>query len=249
MRWFCLAAAVVAAACTKVEVRSTTRQGGALTALTGSWTGSWHSDGGAGTGTVAIQVRAFDDKPVVRLQIDNPCLPPQAYSFVQTGTHVELRADGEPVFWGDLGADRTLNGQYGCPEDTGNWTVTWQNELPVIGDLSGTWHGSFAVATPPVQGNFELELEQVWDDGLLVIEGRLASPTFGIAPVLGRGLIEWRDTTFDLQFVTADPAAPQVLLAGVGDTAQLRIVDGIATFAPDPRVPFRQAQWQAMLQR
>lgn len=249
MRWFCIAAAVAAAGCTKVEVRSSTRPGGALAALTGSWMGTWRSAGAAGTGTVAIQVRAFADKPVVRLQIDNPCLTPRSYAFVQTGTRVELRADGVPVFWGDLGAGKTLTGNYGCPEDHGSWMVTWENELPVIGDLSGTWHGSFAAATPPVQGAFVLELAQSWEDGLLVVEGQLTAPTFGIAPVPGRGLIEWRDTAFDLQFVTDEPTAPRVLLAGIGDTAQLRVVDGIATFAPDPRVPFRQALWQAALQR
>src|SRR5437870_5500721 len=112
--------AVAAAACAKLEV-STTPSPGVPAALQGHWTGQWSSTAGGAHGAIDLRVPEFLDHPVLRLDTDHPCIHPGRYTFVNLGQRFELRLDGEAVFVATLDpAQRTLTGDYQCPEDHGN---------------------------------------------------------------------------------------------------------------------------------
>lgn len=240
------AAWVSTTACTKVELTSSSSRDGVPQVLQGEWTGAWTSSGSAGTGAVAVTLLSFEQKPVVRLRIDNPCIGEARYDLRLVGTRFELLADGEPVFVASLDPQRReLRGSYGCPEDQGEWHVAWQRDLAPIQDLGGTWYGSYQSSTPLVFGTFSLALDQRWRNGALVLLGELALDGYPLPSAPARGYLEWHGDTFEVQLEGVFPGGPLVRFAGVGRSNELVITDGVVLADPDPRLPFRTGLWNA----
>lgn len=235
-------------ACSKFEVRST-RVPGVPAALLGEWHGSWTSSrtgtsSAASSGAVTLKVQQFDGQPVIDLAIDNPCLVPRSYDLVMAGTGIDLRADGVTVFHAEIPEPGVLRGYYACAEDEGQWTADWQQDLPAIQDLSGTWNGSL-VHSPGVTEALALNLTQNLQGGVLRLSGTLNLP--GLLPVSLplEGAVHFREGAFDVVLATPSGVAPAVRMAGVGDAVTSAIDDGLLLSDASVLLPFTTALWDA----
>ncbi|MFK7742572.1 MAG: hypothetical protein AB8H80_19835, partial [Planctomycetota bacterium] len=98
---------VLLAACGDLEIRSVAPTVTPSEALGGVWTGTWISDqaaaGPAGgiaasdQGALTVEIQLFEGQPIVRVDINNPCLPPRDYSLVVSGGTISLEDAGVPV--------------------------------------------------------------------------------------------------------------------------------------------------------
>jgi hypothetical protein len=231
----------LSAACVRVQ-RTTTPAGAIPPQLLGSWVGSWQSGQGPGSGGITLDLQAFTARPVVHVEIDNPCLPTAQYSFAVTAERWELRAEGVPVFVATLDPSaRMLTGHYECHDDHGTWTARWTHELPPVGDLSGLWTGSARVVGLGVESPMELELSQQWRQGLLRLDGHVRIPALQLDLLIAEGQVDWLRDRVDLQLRTEAESAPEALLQGSGapegDLSGFVVID-------DPRVPFSTAVWR-----
>ena len=235
---------IAAAACFKMQLH-TTVHAGVPAALRGHWTGSWSSTAGGSNGAIALRVPEFLDHPVLRLDTDHPCIHPGRYTFVSLGLHFELRSGDQPVFVATLDPEtRTLAGTYQCPEDRGDWAAHWDGELPAIGDLTGSWQGAISGGQPAQTLRLELELQQRWEDGFLLLDGTVRLPDVQFEQPLGGGLVEWHTDHFELLLRVDGAVGAVLMLQAIGDVDHLSVQDGIVA-VDDPRVPFHSGLWSA----
>jgi hypothetical protein len=239
MRRLVLPLLLSVAACGDIDVRSI-RSGNVVPAtLAGEWEGSWQSANTAASGPIRITVQQFDGQPLLGLQIDNPCLTAREYEVVLRSDIVQLRADGQPVFAGVVDAERVLNGNYECGVDRGTWTATWLRDLPPVGDLSGSWEGSIGVLGTAPRA-ITCDLAQRIVGGLLKVEGFLSLPDLLPMSVPVDGVVNWRDSTFDIVLQTTAPGLPVLLFSALGQRDPLGIEFGIVQVFPQNLLPFNQ---------
>lgn len=217
-------------------------------ALLGEWRGNWASAQNMGTGEVLLSVQTFEGEPLLQLDTQHPCLVERSYEFVQQGAIWELRRDGRTLFRAELDADeRRLVGTYDCTADRGSWSAQWNQELPAIPDLGGTWTGTFAGAEPRTTGSLVLELDQELERGVLALRGVVRMPDLEVEMRVTNGQILWVDDRFDLALQAGGAPWPVLLLQGIGDRASRAVQDGILV-VDHPRVPFRLGLWTAAWQ-
>jgi hypothetical protein len=239
------AAAVLCAGCFKVERRATSSQTVPAGWL-GEWRGTWQSSRTTSGGTIGLSIRTFESHPVVSIETTHPCLGAASYRFLLRGNEWQLLADGQRVFAGILDpVARVVAGDYGCPEDEGTWSVAWQRALPPILDFGGDWEGTFANLTQTLVGGLELELDQQWVGGRLVLSGRMRLPALGLDLPVHEGQVIWSGETFQIVLRTDPAAGPSVLLQGLGDATKPEVHDGLL-LVEDPRVPFQFGLWSAI---
>ncbi len=220
------------AACNKVEFRTVGSGSAVPAALAGEWSGHWQSEEGAQMGEVTLQVQQFENAPVVGLLINHPCLPTTLYEFNLVGTVLELSSNGETVFRGELLPERLLVGTYECAMDSGHWSATWQRDLPPVVDLTGVWQGQIEVTA----GNtpIRLEFDQRVVQGALEVTGLLTLPQELTSPLPVRGLVRSREGFFELSVTTVAGIVPQVVIGGVGDSANLQVESGLVATSGQP---------------
>lgn len=230
-------------ACGDIEVRSI-RTGDVVPAqLEGEWRGVWQSELSGIGGVLTLRIQDFGGEPVVAVEIAHPCVPPDRYEFRATANTIELLDDGEVLFRGLLGDDRTLVGSYDCLADRGSWDATWQRALPELVDLGGTWNGTITAAD--MSQPLVLQLAQTVRDGALLLHGTLDLPGLPLDPLPMFGQVQFGDAAFELLLVTEPGTAPLLHMTGLGDAATRTIVDGELQAAIDPLLPLLQAQWTA----
>lgn len=236
------------AACGDIQVRSIRTGDAVPTALEGEWQGAWQSSQTGNNGLLTMRIQDFGGEPVVSVQILHPCVPPDQYQFRVTTEGIELLADGEVLFAAVYGVERTLVGSYGCPDDSGSWDATWQRDLPALVDLSGRWAGSVTAPGYPEQAIL-LDLQQTVRGGALAFDGAMSLPDLLPEPLPMVGSVQFRDGVFDVVLVTEPGVVPLVRMAGVGETATLRVQNGELQAAIDPLLPLVQATWQLQWQQ
>ncbi|MCA8973390.1 MAG: hypothetical protein KDC98_01645 [Planctomycetes bacterium] len=185
--------------------------------LLGEWTGTWASSGTRGNGQIEVRVQEFADSPVVTILIDNPCILPRSYEFSLSSAGIELTAEGQTVLRAAFGPNRTMTGEYWCPQDSGSWDAAWQQELPEILDLSGTWNGTFEFGGPAPEV-MELELSQEVTGGGVRLIGAATFPGMLPAPLPVIGAARFRSDAFDIVLDTTTGVLPELQLLGVGDS-------------------------------
>ncbi len=238
---FALAAALLAS-CVRIE-RHTTNIG-VPTAMLGAWTGGWSSSTGGGQGSVTLHLQTFDQHPVVQVQAVHPCLRDGAYEFRMAGLHLELLRDSVVVFVGDVDlAARRLVGSYECAADRGVWSANWTNDLEPIGNIGGTWVGTFVAGSGP-PANFTMEVEQRWSLGFLQLVGEVVVDGFGVGFPISRGEIDFHGTGFDL-LLRGNQLGTSVLLQGNGDLAGAPTCSGVM-IVEDIVSPFVAGTWSAV---
>ncbi|HZN37963.1 MAG TPA: hypothetical protein VFD82_04125 [Planctomycetota bacterium] len=239
--WFVL---VISAGGCDIDVKSV-RTGEQIPAdLEGVWQGSWQSQQASLSGTLTLQLQEWDNKAVVSVATDNPCVEPHDYDLSLLPGRIELRDDGELVFAAVFGPGRTLTGTYVCHQDSGQWAAAWTEALPPIVDLSGTWLGSVAAAGFPVVA-LSLELVQSVRHGSIVLDGLLTLPEIPGVQVLLTGGAVFRQGGFDMLLATSPTSNPSLVLTGFGSTEPLRVDLGVINVInSQPPLPFTQGVWQ-----
>lgn len=234
-----------ATACVRIERRTTSVE--LPPAMLGAWSGGWTSATAGTQGQVSLRVQTFEQHPVVQIESAHPCLQNGAYEFRLRGAHMELMRNGEVVFAGDvdLGA-RRFSGTYQCTQDQGDWSADWNHDLPEIGNASGTWTGTFAAGSPPVTGDFTMEIEQTWNLGFLQISGEVVVDRFGVAFPIHSGQIEFRDSTFDM-LLRGSQLGANVVVQGTGTVLGQAASSGLMLL-DDPNVPLVGGTWTAVRQ-
>lgn len=243
-----LPALLLLSGCGDIEVKSTRIGNAVPTQLQGAWSGSWASTQGPGTGTVSLQVQAFDGEPLVQVLVDNPCLVPRDYQLRMSGASFELLADGQAVFAAVLGPERTLVGTFGCSADAGVWQATWTADLPPILDLGGVWQGEVRALTLPAT-ELVVSFVQTVRGGQLVVDGTLTAPGLLPSPLPMTGTVRFHAASFEVAMRTADGIAPTVQIAGLGDLGALAIEDGLLVASAIPQLPSGMATWDLAFQR
>jgi hypothetical protein len=230
-----LCVALLGSACVRVDHTSVRHEtAGIPDPVFGEWSGGWSSTGAAGSGmgagSVQLRVQAFDGQPLLSFVVDNPCLQPVAYSFSLQGRHLEITSvsgNDMIVFAADLDDSlRQLHGTYECMLDAGTWSADWSRPLLPIGDLSGTWYGSFESTFPAGAGTLSLELQQFVADGALQVTGTLNLVDHALTLPVRSGLVDWTDGHFSLDLVTDPQVLPLIHLQGDGDGQSLTIPNG-----------------------
>jgi hypothetical protein len=237
---------LVAVACGRmIEVRTSGGPGAVgFAPLLGQWSGQWTSDRASDSGLLTIDVQEFDGQPVVNVQLSNPCFVPGSYEIVTDGRVFELVRDGVSVLRAELSQPEALVGSYTCSVDAGAWSAARRGDLPAIVDLGGSWLGSVATglgAQPMV-----LELDQEVVGGEILLAGTFALPGLLPEALAVVGSARFHNGRFDLSLGTEPGTSPRVVLGSVGDSESRRIDNGLLQVAPDPRVPFASALWQAL---
>lgn len=231
-------------ACGDIEVRSI-RSGDVVPAqLEGEWHGAWQSELSGISGVLTLRIQDFGGEPVVAVEIAHPCVPPARYEFRATANTIQLLDDGEVLFDGLLGDDRTLVGSYACLADSGSWDASWQRALPELVDLGGTWSGTITAPGFDPQA-LELQLVQTVRDGTLLLQGTLGLPGLPTDPLPIFGQVQFGDAAFELLLVTEPGTGPLVHMTGLGDPATRTIGSGDLQAAIDPLLPILQAEWDA----
>ena len=234
---------LVVAACGDLDVKSIRTGDSVPQALQGEWGGLWQSNQDLDGGSLTLRIQDFGGEPLVSVVISNPCVQPRDYQFRVTGARIELLADGQPVFSALLGSDRTLVGTYACAADAGAWDATWQRDLPLVLDLSGTWNGALSVPGAPEQV-LVLHLLQVVRSGGLVLDGTLELPGVLPAPLPLRGWVTFREGAFDLALTNLEGELLQFQMIGAGDVDDLRVDNGLLHVSAPGQVPFHQGVWR-----
>jgi len=237
-------ALVISAAGCDINVKSV-RTGEIIPAdLEGVWQGSWQSQQASLSGTLTLQLQEWQNKAVVSVATDNPCVEPHDYDLSLSAGKIELRDHGEIVFAAQFGPNRTLTGTYVCHQDSGQWAAQWTEALPPIVDLSGTWFGSLSTAGLPAQA-LSIELLQSVRHGTIVLDGLLRLPELSGAQVLLTGSAVFRKDGFDVLLATFPSSNPSLVLTGFGSTEPLRVDIGvISVLASQPPLTFTQGVWQ-----
>jgi len=233
----------LAAACGDIDVREI-RTEGVPPELIGEWTGTWQSHLNVTGGMLLLRIQEFAGEPVVTVQVDHPCVKPREYEFRATATTVELLADGEVVFAAVVGSDRTLIGTYDCAADRGSWDASWLRELPPVIDLAGRWDGGIRLDGAPEQP-FVMRLEQDVRGGALRLDGTIDLPGVLPEPLGITGWLEFHETTFEILLTTLPGEVPIAYMTALGNSALLRIEDGMLQAAISAQLPLLQATWHA----
>lgn len=226
--------------CGDLQVRSVPPSRVLPVDLQGRWLGSWQSEISLLRGNVEIFVQEFQGEPLVRVNLDNPCLVPRDYDLVVTGETLALQADGVAVLEATVTAPQQLEGTYACSEDQGTWTAQWVEALPEPLDLTGTWSGRIFGGDQPDQP-IEIALVQSVVAGTLVLSGDAELP--GVSPMLlpVAGYVEFREDRFELVLQTQQGLDPRIILSGSGDREPLQLPVGLVQVLSATALPFSQA--------
>jgi hypothetical protein len=235
------------AACGDLRVRSVPPSRTLPVTLQGRWLGSWQSEISLLSGNVEIFIQEFAGEPLVRVNLDNPCLVPRDYELVVTGDTLSLKADGVVVLEASMNAPQQLEGTYACAEDQGTWIAQWVEALPEPLDLTGTWSGRIFGGGEPDQA-IELVLEQRVAAGTLVLSGDAQLPD--VSPMLlpVTGYVEFREDRFELVLQTQQGLDPRIILSGSGDREPLQLPDGLLQVLSQNALSYSQAMVELVRQ-
>jgi hypothetical protein len=231
------------AACGDFEVRRRVSVEGVPALLQGEWQGTWQSDTGPGDGALTIRITEFAGEPVVRLAIDNPCLPSSDYELDVQDDRVLLRLDGHPAMVAQFASLALLVGSYACDEGAGTWQAARIGDLPPPSDLGGSWRGELqppGVAAEPLR----LDLVQRVEAGALLLDGTLDLPTLLPAPLPVRGVAHFGATDFEIVLETDATAAVELVLSGAGEREPPRVDFGLLQVLSGTALPFTQATFR-----
>lgn len=238
-----LLAATLVPACGGFKVTSSRND--VPTALLGAWQGDWESDGEQGDGFINVQVQEFDSKPVISIELDNPCIAPREYQLAFQNGGFELRA-GDVLLRAEFTPAGELAGVYSCPDDTGTWRATRFGDLPEILDLSGSWDGT--VAANGLQEALQLEFGQSVGGGAVRLQASVLVPEFMPSALPMLGFARFREDEFEVLLSTPNGVLPAIQAMGVGDRETREIQDGVMIISGGVGLPFASAVWSATQQ-
>lgn len=244
-----LAALLFVPACIRVDRDVAGTVGGLPETVLGEWQGTWTSvsPGMSGNGWVTLRLQRFQDLPVIRIDSNNPCLQPGAYSVEVRSREIVLTS-GDARFEAEFAPDwRSLTGTYSCHDDHGIWQSAWSRELAPAGDLTGGWFGTWE-PDPPTQGGGELRLvlQQTWVAGSLQVRGTVVVPDLSQDLPITSGEVQWDGPTFRLVLATDTSRTPFLVMTGSGDSSRMNVDPGRFLLGVPPGVLVGTGSWDAL---